>query len=160
MSEADDLRAVSDAAERRARLAPGHAAGVTEPMVRDLVYAFYDRVRADAVLGPIFDRAIGEGWDKHLPKMCDFWSSVLLMTGRFKGSPMAAHARIAEIGPAHFQRWLALFRETAAEVCPPGAAALFVGKAEMIAESLQLGIAVTRGEIPAVRRRTANGHAA
>jgi hemoglobin len=134
----------------RAHLAPGYAAGVTEGMIHDQVHRFYAKVRADPTLGPIFDRVI-EDWEPHLEKMCDFWSSVLLMSGRFKGAPMVAHARIPGIGPAHFARWLELFGETAAETCPPAAAELFVTKAEMIAQSLQLGIAAARGELPPMR---------
>jgi hemoglobin len=133
------------------RVGPGVAAGVTEPMIHDLVHAFYDKIRVDPALSPIFNRVIGETWDVHLAKMCDFWSSVLLMTGRFKGSPMTAHAGIADIRPTHFARWLHLFRQTAETRCPPPAAALFIAKSEMIAQSLQLGIAASRGELPKVR---------
>jgi len=61
---------------------------------------------------------------------------------------MVAHTRIGGVRPTHFARWLHLWCETAAEVCPPEAAALFVAKAEMIAQSLQLGIAASRGELP------------
>ena len=132
----------------RAALAPGAAVGVTEPMIAALVPAFYAKVRRDPALGPIFEAAIGEAWDEHLAKLCDFWSSVVLMTGRFKGAPMAAHVRLPMIGEAHFARWLELWRETAREVCPPPAAALFIEKAEMIARSLQLGISASRGELP------------
>jgi hemoglobin len=132
----------------RPRVGPGVHVGVTEPMIREVVHAFYSRVRADKVLGPIFEREIDGGWDPHLAKLCDFWSSVLLMTGRFKGTPMVTHARLAAIGGDHFARWLALFRQTAEELCPPPAAALFVARSQMIAQSLQLGIAVSRGEVP------------
>ena len=59
---------------------------------------------------------------------------------------MIAHARIPDIRPTHFARWLHLFRQTADQVCPPEAAALFVAKSEMIAQSLQLWIASSRGE--------------
>lgn len=135
----------------RARIAPGAAAGVTEPMIRSLVHAFYARVRDDPELGPVFERAVDD-WDEHLAKLCDFWSSVTLMTGRFKGSPMAAHARRPDIRSEHFGRWLALFAETARDVCPPHAAALFVAKSEMIGQSLQLGLAVSRGELPPLHR--------
>jgi hemoglobin len=133
----------------RPRVGPGVAAGVTEQMIHDLVHGFYAKIRADPALGPIFNRVVGD-WDEHLAKMCDFWSSVLLMTGRFKGTPMAAHARIPDIRPTHFARWLHVFQQTAAEVCPPQAAALFVAKSEMIAQSLQFGIAASRGELPPV----------
>lgn len=121
--------------------------GVTEEMIRNLVYLFYGRVRQDPELGPIFNSRIAD-WDEHLAKLCDFWSSVTLMTGRFKGAPMPAHARLTEADSSHFERWLGLWRAAAAETCPEPAAALFVAKAEMIAESLQLGMAAARGEFP------------
>jgi hemoglobin len=130
------------------RLAPGADAGVTEAMIEALVHRFYADVRRDAVLGPIFEQAIGNDWDDHLAKLCDFWSSVLLMTGRFKGAPMAVHARLTAIEPAHFDRSLELFHSAAEAVCPAPAAALFSSKAEIIAQSLQLGIAAARGEFP------------
>ena len=131
------------------RVGPGVAEGVTEAMIRDVVHGFYAQVRRDPALGRIFNREIAEAdWPAHLEKMCDFWSSVLLMSGRFKGTPMAAHARIPDIRPTHFARWLHLFRQTAEAVCPPGAARLFVAKSEMIAQSLQLGIAASRGVAP------------
>jgi hemoglobin len=136
----------------RQRLAPGYAVGVTEEMIRDVVDGFYDKVRADAVLGPIFDGRIGDHWDVHLPKMYDFWSSVLLMTGRFKGAPMRVHAEMAnDVGDSHVDRWLELFGQTVAEVCPPPAAALFLEKARMIASSLSTGMAYVRGDDLAAR---------
>jgi hemoglobin len=134
--------------------APGAAVGVSEAMIHTLVHAFYSRVRADALLGPVFNGAI-HNWDAHLEKLCAFWSSVTLMTGRYKGTPMKAHAKLAEITPAHFERWLALFQDTAIKTCPPDAAQVFVDRANRIAQSLKLGIAVHRGQgvAPLVGRR-------
>jgi hemoglobin len=144
-----------DATERSpTRVGPGAAAGVTEEMIREVVHAFYAKVRIDPALGPIFNRVIPvEAWPAHLAKLCDFWSSVLLMSGRFKGTPMAAHARIPDIRPTHFARWLRLFKQTVEALCPPSAAALFTAKSEIIAQSLQLGIAVSHGEFPAASER-------
>jgi hemoglobin len=138
---------------RRALISPGATAGVTEAMVHDVVHAFYDSIRADATLGPIFNRVIGDNWDHHLAKMCDFWSSVLLMTGRYDGRPMPAHIRIdtgngAGLSEAHFAHWLGLFRATVAERCPPAAAALFEDRAQKIAASLLQGVQFSRGELP------------
>ena len=110
-----------------------------EAMIRALVHGFYARVRADDELGPIFDRAIKD-WEPHLATMCDFWSSVMLTTGRYHGRPMAAHLKHKEIEPRHFIRWLALFGQTAEELCPPEIAARFIDKAQHIARSLQLGM--------------------
>lgn len=125
--------------------APGTAVGITEPMIRTLVETFYARVQVDPLLAPVFNRAI-EDWDAHIGKLCRFWSSVTLMTGGYKGTPMQVHASLREITPAHFERWLALFRLTAVRTCPPDAAAVFVDRADRIAESLQLGIALHRGD--------------
>jgi hemoglobin len=131
----------------RQHLAPGYAVGVTEAMIRTVVDGFYDKVRADPTLGPIFDGHIGDQWHVHLPKMYDFWSSVLLMTGRFKGAPMRVHGAMAhEVGDSHFELWLDLFAQTVTEVCPPPAAALFLEKARMIASSLSTGMAYVRGD--------------
>ncbi|HEX6860969.1 MAG TPA: group III truncated hemoglobin [Caulobacteraceae bacterium] len=135
---------------RRPRVGPGEGI-VTEAMISDVVETFYGRVREDEVLGPIFNARV-EDWPEHLAKLKDFWSSVLLMTGRFKGRPMPVHAAIPDIGRAEFDHWLALFARTVDEVCPPRAAALFRQKSRMIAESLQLGIAASRGEIPPLGR--------
>jgi hemoglobin len=119
--------------------------GIDEAMIRRLVHRFYGDVRADPLLGPIFEARIAD-WDAHLAKLCDFWSSIALMTGRFHGRPMQAHLPLPIVA-GHFERWLALFRTAAAEVCPPPASAFFVERAERIAESLQLGIACANGRI-------------
>jgi hemoglobin len=141
------------------RVGPGIAVGVTEDMIAVLVHEFYAKVRRDPILGPIFEQAIGDHWDAHLAKLADFWSSVMLMTGRFKGAPMAVHAEFPEIGPQHFARWLQLFGETTKLVCPPAAAALFEAKAAMIAQSLQLGISARKGELPPMAPRPSDAAA-
>jgi len=117
----------------------GSPSSITEEMIHDLVHGFYARVRADAALGPIFDRAIKD-WDTHLAKMCDFWSAVMLTSGRYKGNPMLAHLRLKSVTPSHFEQWLALFRATAHELFAPDIARSFVGRAENIAKSLQFGM--------------------
>jgi len=143
-------RAAAAAAARRLALAPGRAAGVTEAVIQAQVHAFYGKVRTDPMLGPIFEAKIAD-WDAHLAKLCDFWSSVTLATGRFKGAPMPAHMRLTGVGAQHFGHWLDIWRATAAETCEPAAAALLIDRAEMIARSLQMGMAVARGELPPVR---------
>jgi hemoglobin len=134
-----------DAEARRAAFAADVQArtGIDEDMIRCLVHTFYDRIRADEVLGPIFAERIAD-WAPHLERMCAFWSSVTLMTGRYHGRPMQAHAPLPVDG-SHFDRWLGLFAVTANDVCPPAAASYFIERAHMIAESLELGIGTARG---------------
>jgi len=115
-----------------------------ETEIDHVVRAFYRRVRADALLGPIFDNAIGD-WDHHLGKLVDFWSSVMLGSGRYKGNPMAVHLRQAtHMAPAAFSRWLQLWGETTDALLGAAAAAALQEKAARIAESLGLGIAFHR----------------
>ena len=119
---------------------PDRHADISEETIRALVHAFYARVRADEELGPIFERVIGGEWNAHLAKMCDFWSSVMLTSGRYKGNPMLAHMRLKMVRPEHFDRWLGLFRATAQELCAPEIARQFCARADNIARSLQLGM--------------------
>ena len=113
----------------------------TEAEIEHLVASFYAKIRRDALLGPIFERVIGPDWHPHLKLMCDFWSSVMLTSGRYKGRPIPAHVRIEGIEPHHFAEWLSLFEATARELFSPILAKAFVEKARRIAESLKLGFA-------------------
>lgn len=117
--------------------------GIDEAMIRQLVHRFYARVRDDSVLGPIFEERIVD-WSRHLDRMCDFWSSVALMSGRYHGQAMQAHLSLP-VHADHFDRWLNLFEETVGEVCPAPAAEHFMERARRIADSLELAIAAQRG---------------
>lgn len=116
------------------------ASVIDDPAIGRLVRAFYARVRKDPDLGPIFEAAIGDDWDHHLERMTDFWSSVMLTSGRYSGNPMIKHVRQKAIRPAHFVRWLALFEETANALFTPDCAARFAAKAHDIARGLQMGM--------------------
>lgn len=129
-------------------MTPQPPAGLDEAMIEALVHGFYDRIRADAVLGPIFAAHI-QDWAPHLRQMTAFWSSVALMSGRYHGSPMQKHQPLP-IGPAHFAHWLAIFEATARDLCPPAAAEHLIIRARRIADSLLHGIAASRGELPRV----------
>jgi len=125
--------------------------GIGEAMIERLVRAFYGRARLDPFIGPIFESKVSD-WEAHIARICAFWSSVALMSGRYHGQPMAAHLPLP-IDTPHFDRWLEIFAETAREVCPPAAAAHFLERAHRIADSLELGIAAHKGEIRAKRVR-------
>lgn len=132
-------------AERRAAITAEIVArtGIDEAMIGRLVHAFYVKVRGDVLIGPVFEARIAD-WEPHLMRMCAFWSSVALLTGRYHGQPMAKHMPLP-VDSRHFERWLELFAETAGEVCPPAAADHFIERAYTIAESLMLGIAGQNG---------------
>lgn len=131
--------------ESRAQITEEIAArtGIDEAMIERLVRGFYARVREDELIGPVFAARIAD-WEPHLQRMCAFWSSVALMTGRYHGQPMPKHMPLP-IDARHFDRWLSLFVDTARALCPPAAAEHFIERARRIAESLELGVAMHRG---------------
>ncbi|HVA11932.1 MAG TPA: group III truncated hemoglobin [Stellaceae bacterium] len=123
---------------------------VTETEIVELIDTFYAKVRGDAVLAPVFERAIAaDAWPAHLAQMYDFWSSVMLASGRYKGNPLAVHLGIEGLDEGMFVRWLALFRATAEELFPAELAARFGQKSERIAESLRLGLLFRPATVPA-----------
>ena len=92
----------------KADLEPG------EPVVQ-LVNAFYDQAKRDAILGPVFNTIIGDDWSGHLPVMYTFWESVVFGLGGYKGQAVAKHVEIDKKMPlddAHFQHWIALWNTT------------------------------------------------
>lgn len=121
-----------------------------DAMIRAVVDRFYGRARRDEVIGPVFNRIIAENdWPQHLATIADFWSSMLLGTGRYFGRPMPKHIAIPELSDAHFRRWLDLFRQTVTELCPDEVAALFLERAERIGNNFRIRIAQFRGQDPA-----------
>ncbi len=119
--------------------------GIDEAMIEQLVRSFYANVQMDPLIGPVFAGKISD-WEVHIAKLCAFWSSVTLMSGRYHGQPMQAHLMLP-VEREHFERWLSLFEQTAAELCPPAAAQAFVDRARRISDSLQIGIELRRNGI-------------
>lgn len=129
--------------------------GIDEAMIGALVDRFYSRIQADDVLGPIFARHTGD-WSQHLPRMKDFWASIMIESGRFNGSPMQKHIALGVLTSGHFDRWLALWDETLAEnVASPTAAERFRTTAHRIADSLLTGVLAERGGLAALRSTAA-----
>ncbi|GHE45814.1 group III truncated hemoglobin [Sphingobacterium griseoflavum] len=80
-----------------------------------LVDRFYDKVRQDDQLGPIFQAKVEDRWPQHLAKMYRFWQTILLDEQTYAGRPFPPHAQLP-IEKAHFDRWLLLFKETVDEL--------------------------------------------
>lgn len=146
-------------AAREKRRAEAEAAGVDAAFISDLVDRFYTRIRADAVLGPIFARNIAD-WGPHLDRMKAFWRSILHNSAEFSGNPMQRHMAVHDagstLGEAEFARWLQLFYQTCEELATERgvdqATAREVGeRARMIADSLLTGIATRAHGLTAAR---------
>jgi hemoglobin len=113
---------------------------LSEDAIGRLVDDFYAKIRGDAKLGPILARAIPGDWSPHLATMRNFWSSVMLISVRYKDDSAAAHGQVAGIEIKLFERWLALFAATCRELFVPDTADVFHSKAVRIAESLKLAL--------------------
>ena len=88
----------------------------TDEDIQRFVVRFYAAVRTDPELSPIFEARIGGRWDAHLERMVDFWSSVLLASGRYRGNPLEVHQAIPGLDSRHYDRWLDLFEATLHDV--------------------------------------------
>ncbi|MFO1516805.1 MAG: group III truncated hemoglobin [Lysobacterales bacterium] len=110
-----------------------------EAALAALVDRFYDRVQADAVLGPVFNPVVHD-WDAHKRLLTDFWASVVLRAGSYRGNPMAAHRALPQVRAEHFEHWLALWAATTAEVLGAAAAAQMQGYAARIGTGLRMGL--------------------
>lgn len=117
-----------------------NAAAITPSSIIRLVDTFYDRVRMDAVLGPVFEARLAGKWQEHMPRMYAFWTKVLLGTGEFEGNVFGKHMALSGIDKEHFVRWLTLFRLASIEVFGAEEAKEAMLVAERIASSLQLGL--------------------
>ena len=128
------------------------AIGIDDALISDLVEGFYGRVRKDDLIGPVFESHVRD-WTPHLARMKDFWASVTLESGRFRGNPMLKHIAIGGLEQTHFDRWLEIWEETVAKLVPTDAAQdVFREAAQRIANSLMTGIQVQRGGLEAIRR--------
>jgi hemoglobin len=83
--------------------------------IKQLVNRFYDQVRADTLLGPVFEARIQNRWPEHLEKMYRFWQTVLLDEHTYEGSPFPPHAKLP-VDHAHFAQWIQLFTATIDEM--------------------------------------------
>ncbi len=84
-----------------------------------LVNTFYDKVKADAVIGYLFNDVAKVNWDEHLPKMYNFWENIIFYTGNYSGSPMIVHRDLHQkstMSEGHFNHWVALFTSTVDEL--------------------------------------------
>jgi len=138
---------IPETSERRAALSLQirTATGLDEAVLERLMRAFYATAREDDMLKPMFAHV--QDWEAHIARITSFWSSAALMSGEYHGQPLRPHVPL-NLHQPHFVRWLALFQATAGQVCTPEGAAFMMEKARRIAQSLEFGCAVARGELP------------
>jgi len=108
--------------------------------IENLINAFYNKVKADDILGPIFNVQIPVNWEVHLPVMYQFWENVVFYTGGYTGNPMAIHEHIhKKIGLRlfHFDRWIELFNQATDELFEGEKASMIKQRALSIAKVME-----------------------
>lgn len=122
--------------------------GVNRELIDLVVEDFYDRVRADSFLGPVFAGEIDD-WSLHLAKMKTFWASIILKENQYSGKPVPAHQKLEGVTGLHFQRWLEVFEECLSSVAPTEEARqVFLQPAYRIAGRLQMAMGIAPQGVP------------
>ncbi|MEB2848053.1 DUF1971 domain-containing protein [Endobacterium cereale] len=120
---------------------------LTEADISLVLSRFYDRVKADDLLGPVF--AVVHDWDEHLNRLSEFWSSMMLTTGRYKGNPLSMHlAHAQRFQPQMFIRWLELWKLTTEELLVPQVAREMQARAKRIAS--RFSVIICGQELPSL----------
>ncbi len=136
VEEAEDLR--------KRKRAEALACGIDDAFISDLVEGFYEAIRGDDRLGPIFARQVKD-WPLHLAHMKDFWTSIMIESGRFSGNPMQKHIAIGGLDATHFMQWQFLWDQTLTRLAPnPVVGERFRQAARRIGGSLLTGIEIDR----------------
>lgn len=83
--------------------------------IKIMVDSFYDKVNDDDILSSVFNEFSKVNWDTHLPKMYDFWNTLIFAKAEYKGNPFAKHIPLP-VDKTHFERWILLFNQNMDEL--------------------------------------------
>ena len=118
-----------------------------------LVDTFYKNVALNKQIGPIFTDVAKVDWSHHLPKMYDFWESILFGKAVYKGNPMLSHIALNEQTPLQteaFETWKNLFFQTVNDLFAGANADLIKQKAQSIANLMHFKINPPQSKIKIV----------
>lgn len=113
---------------------------IDKESIDKLMNVFYEKIRKDEHLGPIFNSKVGtseEAWDAHKAKIGNFWQGMLLGEGDYKGHPMKAHLELPPFPREFFDIWLELFEKSLNDIFTPENANIILQRAQMIAINFQ-----------------------
>ena len=143
--------AITDCKANRTQLAFGQPRAYRRAMHSDaslsldrasitvLVHRFYDAIRADPDLGPVFEAELHGRWDAHLERMVDFWSTATKVSRSFRGNVYVKHMALPRIAPMHLKQWLRLWKVNTQALFAPAVAAELQDVATGVARVMHLG---------------------
>jgi len=106
-----------------------------------LVDTFYAKVLKNDAINYFFTDIAKLDFEKHMPRMYDFWESTLLHTASYAGNTLKVHKDLNEkssLEKKHFDTWMGLFKETVDELYQGKTAELAKQRAQSIAMIIQL----------------------
>jgi hemoglobin len=109
--------------------------------IKLLIDTFYSKVQTNKELGYFFNDVAQVDWESHLPKMYDFWETILFHKAVYKGNPMKKHValhQLAKLKKEHFEIWLGLFKTTVDELFEGDKTEQIKNRASSIATAIQL----------------------
>ncbi|KQN33442.1 sec-independent protein translocase TatC [Pedobacter sp. Leaf41] len=115
-----------------------------------LVDSFYQKVQQNERIGPIFTQVMQVDWAHHLPKMYDFWESILFGKAIYKGNPMLTHFDInkkASLKNEEFDTWKNIFFNTVDELFEGENATVIKQKAQSIADLMHFKLNSPKSKI-------------
>tara|TARA_R110002049_G_scaffold263086_17_gene439182 strand:- start:1766 stop:2158 length:393 start_codon:yes stop_codon:yes gene_type:complete len=116
-----------------------------------LVSTFYDKIRIDELLGPIFNGIITD-WEHHLQHLTNFWSNQLFIErGTYKGNPIAVHQEVDNytnntINELHFGIWINYWFATIDELFEGDTANIAKNRARNMGTNIHLHIFKARNK--------------
>lgn len=118
-----------------------------------LVREFYGRALTDPIIGFLFTDVAKLDLEHHVPRITRFWETILLDARTYSGGAFRPHLELHSKVPltqGHFERWLALWRETVDELFEGERAELAKSHAERVAQAFaaRLRGIDAGGEIP------------
>jgi hemoglobin len=108
-----------------------------------LVNTFYDKVKVNATIGHFFNDVVKVDWEKHLPKMYDFWEGIVFGGSDYSGNPINVHKAVHALhafSKNDFEEWIKLFKQTVDELFEGDKAELIKQRAVSIATVMQLKV--------------------
>ena len=130
----------------------------TTDSITALVHGFYADVRADPLLGPVFEDALRDHWESHLARIVDFWSTVVLGSKSFSGNVFAKHMALQGVTPAHFAAWVRLWGQHTDRLFAPEVARELQLVAHGIARNLFRGYFGTLPAFDSTEKEAHSGH--
>lgn len=111
--------------------------------IKIIVDTFYDYLQQNKGLDHVFNGVAKIDWESHLPKMYDFWETILFHKNVYKGAPMPVHVKMSmetEFNKQLFADWLVLFKKTVDELHEGQNAVTIKTRAESIAMVMQMKV--------------------